>query len=84
MMQEFHYPLQAALYAVAFTASRAGACRLRPARHLGAAGLPVPESKWSPDTRGSTYAHRRSLRQPLATFVTDLSDLLDRAHDCSP
>ena len=79
-MQDAHYPLQAALYLVAL--HRYLRWRLAgydPARHLGGAAYLFLRGMTGPDVAvvdgqpGGVFAW-----QPPATFVTTLSDLLDR------
>lgn len=79
-MQDAHYPLQAALYAVAL--HRFLRWRLPdydPARHLGGVAYLFLRGMVGPDTPRVDGAPCGVFTwQPPATFVTDLSDLLDR------
>src|SRR5690606_37197479 len=79
-MQDAHYPLQAALYAVAL--HRFLRWRLPgydPARHLGGVAYLFLRGMVGPDTPRTDGAPCGVFTwQPPATFVTDLSDLLDR------
>ena len=79
-MADAHYPLQAALYAVAL--HRFLRWRLPgydPARHLGGVAYLFLRGMVGPDTPRVDGAPCGVFTwQPPATFVTDLSDLLDR------
>ena len=79
-MQDAHYPLQAALYAVAL--HRFLRWRLPgydPARHLGGVAYLFLRGMVGPDTPRVDGAPAGVFTwQPPAAFVTDLSDLLDR------
>jgi len=79
-MQDAHYPLQAALYAVAlhrFLRWRLAA--YAPARHLGGVAYLFLRGMVGPDTPLVDGGPCGVFTwQPPPTFVTDLSDLLDR------
>ena len=79
-MADAHYPLQAALYAVAlhrFLRSRLA--DYDPARHLGGVAYLFLRGMTGPDTPLVGGAPCGVFTwQPPASFVTDLSDLLDR------